>query len=228
MTVLRRIVFGEPKPGNPPFAAILKKLDESVSYCNRVGTLAHDRITDLPFTIPALGLNLVHPAPLSFVSSAPPVNDGWGLFAEHHMQLYYQGAMSANLDAVHLECARLCRAIYAYPGDPPEKWDASAVTAGVMWGIRFEGSCAYVVFRGSDTFLDWLRDITGFDVDQLARRVTHHDIFGPMWDGFLIGMEETWGVIKPLVAKFDQVIFTGHSLGAARADVAAGYALAGL
>ena len=216
--ILRRVVFGEPKPGEAPFAAILSGLTSSASYCNRTGPLEHDRVTDLAYSIPALGLNLVHPTPLLFVSAAPAAGDPDGIFAYHHMPLYAQGA--AGLDPVTVQCANLCRGIYAYPGDAPVQWDAMADTAGVSWGIKFDNGRAYVVFRGSDDLLDWLRDLTGFDP-----KVSPHPTFGPMWDGFLIGMPEAWAVIAPLLVGRDEVVFTGHSLGAARADIAAGYAL---
>jgi hypothetical protein len=221
--ILRRVCFGEPKPGEQQFADILAKLDGSASYCNRIGTLQHDRVTDLAYSVPLLGLNLIHPTPLLFVSAAPAANDPDGVFALHHMPLYAEGASS--LDPVTAQCANLCRGIYAYPGDTPIQWDHRADTAGVAWGIKFDGDRAYVVFRGSDDLLDWLRDLTALDPDFLLQRIVHHDTFGPMWGGFLIGMAETWAAIKPLVASIPEIVFTGHSLGAARADIASGYAL---
>ena len=218
---LSRIVFGEPKPGMAQFAAVLAKLDRSEAYCNRVGTLAHDRVTDLPYDVPLLGLDYEHPTQFDFVSATPVANDPYGIFAEHHCPLYLQGVQSANLDPITVEAARLCDAIYAYPGSTPEKWDEQLTTADVYWAIKFEGARAYVVFRGSDSLFDWMEDLIGFD----PGRITQHDTFGRMWDGFLLGMEETWAAIKPLIANVDELVFTGHSLGAARADVAAGYAL---
>lgn len=221
MTILRRIVFGEPKPGESQFADLLKGLDESVSYCNRGGPLQHDRVTDLPFTIPALGLDFVHPTDLTFICGRPAENDPYGIFGWHHMPLYVAGmAADAGLNPLHLECARLCNAIYGRLGEPLELWDEGQATDGVVWGLKFDGNRAFVVFRGSVVFLDWIRDVAAFDPN-----VTVHARFGRMWEGFLEGMEATWGAIKPLVAKATEVIFTGHSLGAARADVAAGYAL---
>ena len=219
--IIRRICFGEPKPGMAKFAAILSELDSSESYCNRVGPLEHDRVTDLPFTIPALGLDYEHPTTMAFVRSDPSLDDDWGIFAEHHAPLYLQGVQAAKLDPTTIEACRLCNAIYAYPGTPAEPWDEQLTTAGVYWGIRFERPQTFVVFRGSDDILDWIRDLTGFDPD----RIFNHDQFGQMWAGFLEGMEETWVAIKPLIAHADEVIFCGHSLGAARADIAAGYAL---
>jgi hypothetical protein len=217
--ILRRIVFGEPKPGESTFAGLLSKLDESVSYCNRTGPRQHDRVTDLPFAIPALKLNYVHPVALSFVSANPDDNDPLGIFRFHHMKLYDQGIRAATDSYLHIDCARLCRGLYAYPDDTPIAWDERKDTADIAWAVKLEGKTAYVVFRGSYTLLDWLRDLVGF-----APSVPHAT-FGPMWGGFLIGMEYAWAEIKPLIAGADEVAFTGHSLGAARASIAAGYAL---
>jgi hypothetical protein len=220
VTVIRRIVFGEPKPGEVQFSGILQKLDESVSYCNRPGDLQHDRVTDLPFAVPALGLDYVHPTTLSFVSAAPASDDDYGIFAAHHMVLYDAGIHDLRpVDYVHLECSRLCRGIYAYPGDEPITWDNRQCTAGIEWGIKFDGKRAYVVFEGSKSILDWIRDLIGFAPS------VNDATFGAMWGGFLIGMEYVWADIKPLVANADEIVFTGHSLGAARADIAAAYAL---
>lgn len=222
MAIIRRIVFGEPQPGEAQFAALLRKLDESISYCNRPGAIQHDRVTDLPFSVPALALNYVHPTPLEFVCAQPSPDDDYGVFAAHHMVLYDAGMHALRpVDYVHLECSRLCRGVYAYPGDEPIVWDRRQCTAGVEWGIKFEGQRAYVVFEGSRAILDWIRDLIGFAPS------VNHALFGPMWGGFVIGMEYVWADIKPLVANIDEIIFTGHSLGAARADIAAGYAIIG-
>ena len=216
---ISRIVFGEPKPGEATFTTLLKRLDESVAYCNRTGPLEHDRVTDVPFTVPILGLNFEHPTALSFVSALPASDDQWGIFALHHIELYEQGVISAKLDPVHVEAVTLCRAIYDYPGDP--LWDHRMTTAGVAWGIKSDNGRVFAVFRGSDDIPDWLHDLTGFDP-----AVMGNPVFGPMWDGFVEGMAETWTAIKPLIAGASELVITGHSLGAARADVAAGYAVA--
>ena len=219
--IIRRIVFGEPRPGDAKFARLLSNLDESVSYCNRTGPLEHDRVTDVPFTVPALGLNFVHPTPLSFVSARPKDDDPLGLFSWHHIELYDQAviSMQPHLPFNHEQCAGFCEAIYEKPGEPTEQWDARQDTAGVAWAVKFDGKRAYVIFRGSDDLLDWLRDLTGFDP------AVNDPTFGPMWAGFLLGMPETWAAIKPLLVGIDEIIFTGHSLGAARADIAAAYAV---
>jgi hypothetical protein len=223
MPAIKRIVFGEPKPGMATFATILSKLTVSESYCNRSGPLEHDRVTDLPYTIPALGLDYVHPTTLGFVRGDPPANDPDGIFAYHHCPLYLQGAQSAQLDPLTIEACRLCNAIYDHPGQTSKAWDDQQITAGVYWAAKFDGNRIYIVFRGSDTPLDWIEDLIGFD----PNRIIQHDAFGRMWDGFVLGMPTAWAEIKPLLGHFDEIIFTGHSLGAARADVATGYALIG-
>ncbi len=88
-----RIVFGEPKPGFAALAEFIKSVP-SRSYRNGVSD-AHDVVTDLPFTIPALGLDYVHPVPFTLVSAPPPVDDVTGLFAYHHIHLYVE-AMKAS------------------------------------------------------------------------------------------------------------------------------------
>lgn len=220
---VRRIVFGEPKPGFAQFAGILAALDESVSYCNRIGPLQHDRVTDVPFTLPALGFDFVHPTPLLFVRGDPLPNDPYGIFALHHMPLYVAGMLgSDNVDPVHLEAAQLCAAIYNFTD--LAGWDARQLTAGVDWAVKIKDSRVYVVFRGSVTFIDWIRDIVSFD----PARILQHDDFGPMWDGFVIGMADAWPRIVTVLESIpaDELVITGHSLGAARAGVASAYALA--
>jgi hypothetical protein len=223
--IIRRIVFGEALPGMQRFADILKGLDESVAYCNRSGPLGHDRVTDFPLAVPALGLDFVHPTPLAFVRADPPDDDGLGIFRWHHMPLYFAGTQTAGFDPIHVEAARLCNAIYARPSTLPEPWQFRASSNGVEWGLRLDGKRAYVVFRGSYDLFDWLRDLTGFDVPALLTRLIMHDRLGRMWEGFVIGMDAAWAAIKPLIADADEVIFTGHSLGADHADIAAAYAV---
>ena len=218
MTVFRRIAFGEPKPGGQQFAGLLAKgLAESVTYCNRVGPLLHDRVTDLPYSFPEIGLDLIHPVPMKFVSAAPDPSDS-GTFSYHHIELYQQGALVAQLDPMHIECVNLCAAIY---DDTNAKWDARFDTSGVSWGVKAEASRSYVVFRGSKVLIDWLNDVTAIDPDEMAT----DDAFGPMWGGFMIGVSDAWSAIKPLISQAKEVVFTGHSLGAAHADIAAAYAI---
>ena len=219
---IRRVVFGEPKPGESQFAAIVQRADESVSYCNRGGPRQHDRVTDVPFTVPALGLNFEHPAPLTFLRCVPPVDDAWGIFSYHHVELYETGAAASGADPRHAVAARLCRAIY--DRGVPEAWDARGLTQGVAWAVRRVGDTVYVVFRGSDALFDWLRDLTGFDP------AAEYPALGRMWDGFVAGVAEAWAEIwaLPMVSGATELVITGHSLGAARASVATAFAITGI
>lgn len=97
--LLRRIVFGEPKPGLPQLAQFISPVSGR-SYRNGTG-FHHDTITDLPATIRPLQ-NYVHPTPLIFVSE-PPKNEIEALldiFGFHHMPLYAAGV--AKLTSVNL------------------------------------------------------------------------------------------------------------------------------
>ena len=221
MPTVRRIVFGEPKVGFPQFAGVLAKLDESISYCNHPGTLRHDRVTDVPFSLPDIGLPFTQPTPLITDKIQVP-GVGFGFFSEHHMGLYLAGAKAVLTDPVHLQCAEMCMAIYSAP--MPDYWDERQETAGVVWGARWDRMSPgrlYFVYRGSDNLPDWLRDITPID----PGNVVYDPQLGPVWGGFTIGMRETWDVQKALVGAALEVVFTGHSLGAAHADIAAAYFL---
>lgn len=218
MTAVRRVVFGEPRPGGSKLAAVLANVP-GASYCNRTGSLSHDRVTDVPFAVPLLGLDFEHPTPLKFVNATPPVNDAWGLFAWHHVQLYVAGAEAAKLDPVEIMAVQLCAAIY--DATASVAWDHLVVDPdSITWGIKRDGTRFYVVYRGSDTPFDWLRDATALD----PSRTFSHDTLGLLWGGFFIGVEDTWTAAKALMASASEIVFTGHSLGAGRATDAAALA----
>ena len=79
---------------------------------------------------------------------------------------------------------------------------------GVCWAIKRLDGFDVVVFRGSVTRQDWLRDLQALATPS---RVGH------VHSGFYSGMEHMWGDLKPMLSQ--PVIITGHSLGAARAAV---------
>jgi predicted lipase len=78
----------------------------------------------------------------------------------------------------------------------------------VCWAIKRLDGFDVVVFRGSVTRQDWLRDVQALATPS---RIGH------VHSGFYSGMEHMWGDLKPMLSQ--PAIITGHSLGAARAAV---------
>lgn len=114
------------------------------------------------------------------------------------------------------DIARLCSAIYDHPVDDSVTWDHldTGATDGICWGVKRIGDVDVIVFRGSVTIEDWLRDICGF-ADPFR-----HDHLGPVHPGFLLGLEQVWAEAKARLGP--RVIVGGHSLGAGRAAILAG------
>lgn len=79
---------------------------------------------------------------------------------------------------------------------------------GVCWAIKRLPGYDLVIFRGSVTTLDWVRD---------CRALSCNTKVGHVHIGFYAGMEHVWGDLRPLISQ--PCIVAGHSLGAARAAV---------
>jgi len=97
---IARIVFGEPRPGDKAFGALMQAVP-GFSLINQDAN-GHDEIVDVPFDI--WPESYQHPGPLFKVSETPQPNDPWGVFAYHHMQLYYaavQKLTASTLDLHH-------------------------------------------------------------------------------------------------------------------------------
>lgn len=117
------------------------------------------------------------------------------------------------------EIAALCAGIYAYPGQPGVVWDhydAGESGDRVCWALKRVPGTVVLVFRGSVTWLDWLRDLTAI-ADPF-----HHDDVGPVHPGFLSGMRTVERELGGLVSKDEQLVIAGHSLGAGRAAILTG------
>lgn len=86
-SLLRRVVFGEPKPGLPQLAKFISGVPGR-SYRNGTN-FHHDYITDVPATIKPLQMYM-HPTPLIFVNEPPAdeVEELLDVFAFHHLELY--------------------------------------------------------------------------------------------------------------------------------------------
>lgn len=118
-----------------------------------------------------------------------------------------------------LEIAQLCDAIYGRGPDPGwDHLDDGSLDDGVCWGIKNLGGIMVVVFRGSLTLEDWMRDVAAaFWIDR--------DV-GPVHIGFFMGVKDVWEELQTLLSV--PWVVAGHSLGAARAlDLAAVAAAAG-
>lgn len=120
--------------------------------------------------------------------------------------------------------AAICGGLYAAPARMPAwaHFNAGEDAEGICWAIlRLEG-VDVVVFRGSKSFLDWLRNLMAVTLP-----IATNGGLGPLHPGFYQGMPATWRKIARLVG--DRVIVIGHSLGGARACVCTGQmALAGV
>jgi hypothetical protein len=85
--LMRRVVFGEPKPGLPPLAQFIAAVTAR-SYRNGT-TFHHDAVTDFPLTLPPFE-NYVHPCQMTFVDQPPEslAEQYLNVFGFHHMPLY--------------------------------------------------------------------------------------------------------------------------------------------
>ncbi len=119
------------------------------------------------------------------------------------------------------DIARLCVGIYDYPGKPPVEWhykvtgNEAADSYGVCWALARLDGFDVVVFRGSVTILDWVRDL-----EALAWRPIEHPRLGFVHSGFLRHMPDVWTELRPNIKQ--PVVVAGHSLGAGRASIMAG------
>ena len=112
-----------------------------------------------------------------------------------------------------VDLVNLCAQIYASPNG----WDYydSGPDDQVVWALKKLDGCDVVVFRGSITAHDWWED---------ARAVPLKTRIGTVHEGFYSGMEHMWSDVAPMLTQ--PVMVTGHSLGAARADILTGLMVA--
>jgi Lipase (class 3) len=89
---VKRVAFGEPRPGFDDHAAIVAKAP-GFSYCNGLGSHV-DMVTEVPFRLPNFPFG--RGSPLIAVSDPPPPNDEWGVFSFHHIQLYMVATAAAS------------------------------------------------------------------------------------------------------------------------------------
>lgn len=116
-----------------------------------------------------------------------------------------------------LDCAKACWNSYFNVG----YFDAvyyGPLTDNVWCGIKIDGDTALVVFRGSTTIQDWLRDFQSV--------MTHDPELGDVEYGFMTGLRTVeaflWKQMCDAKEMPTKILVTGHSLGAARAQLFAG------
>jgi predicted lipase len=86
----------------------------------------------------------------------------------------------------------------------------AGIDDGICWAVKRLDGFDVVIFRGSVTRQDWLRDVQAL---AMPSRIGH------VHSGFYAGIEHMWADLRPILSQ--PAIITGHSLGAARADVLA-------
>lgn len=97
-----------------------------------------------------------------------------------------------------------------------EDWDHLFDSCGVVVGVKSVEGVDVIAFRGSKTAEDWIDDIRIWP--------SWHKLLGFCHSGFIDGIDE---VFQELAAKAgERVIFTGHSLGGARARLQAAHFIA--
>ena len=111
-----------------------------------------------------------------------------------------------------LLAAQLCAQVY----DTDQGWDHYWSTDDVVCAHRAFSDCDALVFRGSVTFEDWVRDADALPVSDPEVGLVHH--------GFLAGLDDL--LAQALPAMQSPIVLTGHSLGGARARIAAGKLIA--
>lgn len=108
--------------------------------------------------------------------------------------------------------------LYAYPSVAPVVWDhldTGLDDDGVYWALkRLPTGERLLIMRGSVTLLDFERDAEATVKDDV--------LLGPVHAGFVRGVYKAWTEAKAIIGTAPWIA-AGHSLGAARACLIAGY-----
>ena len=122
----------------------------------------------------------------------------------------------------HRDLAGLCAALYGSAGAAPVEWlYRSNPDATAVFGIVRIGPWLIVVYRGSYTGMDWLRDVLVKATDPAGRPSIKR-----VHSGFYGGTPEAADIVMMFYRKGDKLIIIGHSLGGARAEIGAEQAAA--
>lgn len=116
----------------------------------------------------------------------------------------------------NVELINYCAAIYA-PTISPHDWDHLdlGLDDGVFWSLKKIDGCDVIVFRGSITPRDWIRDIIALPIETKI---------GSVHAGFYLGMEKMYIELKSMLTGAP-IAICGHSLGASHANMLCGLML---
>lgn len=110
----------------------------------------------------------------------------------------------------HSDLAGLCAALY----DSLEGWDHLSQIGDVVVAHKRVGDTDCVIFRGSQTTEDWLRDLAALPLTYTAH-------LGFVHGGFYRYMAEALIEVLGWKLAAPRLVLTGHSLGGARALILA-------
>ena len=120
------------------------------------------------------------------------------------------------------DLALLSSSLYGNPGSNPVSWlYKSNPDANVVMGIVRRDKYLIVTCRGSFDLEDWVHDILARPIDPEGRpeiKSVHQGFYG--------GTPEAWDIVDFHYTPSDLLIFSGHSLGAARSIILAAHAVA--
>jgi hypothetical protein len=118
--------------------------------------------------------------------------------------------------AIIKTASSLTFSLYGTSGSLDVVWDRK-IDGPICWALKKIGDIWYLVFRGSVTRDDWLHDFE-------ALAIWRDDLLAHVHPGFYAGMKDI--LIESLaIIGDDDYLIVGHSLGAARAAIAAAYAI---
>lgn len=150
-------LFGCPNPGNSALGKALS-IVPTISFKNR-----RDLITDVPVDLQFVGEEYVQIAPFTEINQPAKFGDIWGIFSDHHSELYQAGVNKLiwkNLSVTPTNAINAIVDQYNLKG----KWIWENTNDGEYCGIEDYTDSKLVVFRGTTTALDWVND---FDATEM-------------------------------------------------------------
>jgi hypothetical protein len=173
--------FGCPRPGNSELGVVLSHVPIWRSIRNDCGHLPdYDLVTAVPFDVEAW-LDYAQPAPFEAVAEQPAPNDPWLMFRYHHIELYAAGCAKlpptgSGAGVELMDAVTAVQDLYDGTGD----WTWTHFVDGQYCAIRtFTNGDKLLVFRGSETELDWIHDLETLQLDLFGAKVSRGFWSGP-------------------------------------------------